>query len=72
MSVAICFFCCLTCLNVIWARPIKYKHRYPKETSDDVLSSQETLGSQSLAPVTENTDKGEASMASSEKEVIGE
>ncbi|XP_028191473.1 centromere protein C-like isoform X2 [Glycine soja] len=50
--------------------PIKYKHRYPKETSDDVLSSQETLGSQSLAPVTENTDKGEASMASSEKEVI--
>ncbi|KHM98777.1 Centromere protein C isoform B [Glycine soja] len=49
---------------------IKYKHRYPKETSDDVLSSQETLGSRSLAPVTENTDKGESCMASLEKEVI--
>ncbi|RDY01601.1 Centromere protein C, partial [Mucuna pruriens] len=50
--------------------PIRYKHRYPREASEDVLSSQETLGSQSLDPVAENTDKGGACMASSENEVM--
>ncbi|TKY48132.1 hypothetical protein E2542_SST25546 [Spatholobus suberectus] len=51
--------------------PIRYRHRYPRETSDDVLFSQETLGSQSLDPVAENTDKGGACMTSSQNEVMG-
>ncbi|CAL0332374.1 unnamed protein product [Lupinus luteus] len=42
-------------------RPIKYKHRYPKETfdsNDPVPSFQEIVGSHSRSPVGENTDKG--------------
>lgn len=58
--------------NVIWSRQIQYKHRYPRETSDNVLSSQETLGSQSLNPVVEDSDKAGVCMISSENEVKGE
>ncbi|XP_019448121.1 PREDICTED: uncharacterized protein LOC109351196 isoform X4 [Lupinus angustifolius] len=42
-------------------RPVRYKHRYPKETFDSnayVPSSQEIIGSDSHSPVGENTDKG--------------
>ncbi|BAT91576.1 Centromere protein [Vigna angularis] len=50
--------------------PIRYKHRYPRETSESVLSSQDTLGSQTLDPVAEKTDIDEAYMPSSKKEVM--
>ncbi|KAK7399660.1 hypothetical protein VNO78_10847 [Psophocarpus tetragonolobus] len=49
---------------------ITYKHRYPRETPDDVLSYQDTLGSQILVPAAENTDKAGARMASSEDAVM--
>nr|KYP46928.1 hypothetical protein KK1_031499 [Cajanus cajan] len=48
-------------------QPLKYRHRYPREASDDVLSSQETLGSQSIDPVAENIDKGVACNTSSDR-----
>ncbi|KAL2332401.1 hypothetical protein Fmac_019982 [Flemingia macrophylla] len=48
-----------------------YRHRYPREASDDVLSSQETLGSQSLDPVAEKIENGGACNTSSENEVKG-
>ena len=54
------------------ARPIRYKHRYPRETSESVLSSQDALGSQTLDPLAEKIDVDEAYMISSEKEVMGE
>ncbi|CAJ1955180.1 unnamed protein product [Sphenostylis stenocarpa] len=50
--------------------PIKYKHRYPRETSDSVLFSQDTLGSQTLDPVAEKTDIGGAYVISSKEEVM--
>ncbi|KAL9323138.1 hypothetical protein ACSQ67_011191 [Phaseolus vulgaris] len=52
------------------ARPIRYKHRYPRETSESVLSSQDALGSQTLDPLAEKIDVDEAYMISSEKEVM--
>ncbi|XP_027925845.1 centromere protein C isoform X2 [Vigna unguiculata] len=50
--------------------PIKYKHRYPRETSESVLSSQDTLGSQTLDLVAERTDIDEAYVLSSKKKVM--
>ncbi|XP_061338579.1 centromere protein C [Gastrolobium bilobum] len=53
-------------------RPIRYRHRYPIETSDNndhVPSSQEAFGSDSLDPVGENNDKGGACLTSLENEV---
>ncbi|KAJ1404076.1 hypothetical protein SESBI_26813 [Sesbania bispinosa] len=53
-------------------RPIKYRHRYSTDASDNndyVPSSQETFGSDSLDPVNENADKGGACITSLEDEV---
>ncbi|XP_050872709.1 centromere protein C isoform X4 [Lathyrus oleraceus] len=55
-------------------RPIKFRHRFSKETLDsnaDELSSQEAFESDSLDPVGDNTDKGKASLASLDSEVTG-
>lgn len=60
---------------VILVRPIKFRHRFSKETLDsnaDELSSQEAFESDSLDPVGDNTDKGKASLASLDSEVTGE
>jgi hypothetical protein len=56
-------------------RPVRYKHRVSTEAldyNDDVLSSQEAFGSDSVDPAGDNTDKGEASFASLYNEVNGE